>query len=59
MFGEGGQIVIHLLGQGMLYEVHRNKVAMLTAIEKRRAVRLCASIFAVITFAVVYWIVYR
>ena len=51
--------MIHLLGQGMLYEVHRNKIAMLTAIEKRRALRLCASIFAVITFAVVYWIVYQ
>ena len=48
-----------LCSNGFLYNVNRHRQKFLTAIEKRRAVRLCASIFAVITFAVIYWIVYQ
>ena len=45
--------MIHLLGQGMLYEVHRNKVDMLTAIEKRRAFWMLVGFSACVTVATI------
>ena len=48
--------MIQMLGQGMLYQVHRHRIYWLTKLERRRVLRLLSGIVGCITAAVLLWI---
>jgi len=51
--------MIHTLSSSLaLYHIHRNRVAMLTAMEKRRAIMLLSGIVACVTLVSYIFIVY-
>jgi hypothetical protein len=49
-------MIIPTLGTGQLYRVRRFRYQMLTAMERRRAMRLTCAIAACVTIAVLLWI---
>jgi len=51
-------MIIPTLGTGQLYQVHRNKVEMLTKMEKRRAFFLVCGITICVSIVTYVWIMY-
>lgn len=50
--------MITLLGEGILYDLHRNKHAMLLQSEKRKALFLVCMITLCVTIATLIYIIY-
>jgi len=51
--------MIPTLGTGLLYRVNRDKVQMLTAMERRKAFMFCFGIAVCVTVSVLIWIIYK
>jgi hypothetical protein len=49
-------MIIPTLGTGQLYRVHHERAQMLTEIERRRAIKLCAGVAVCLAGAVLLWI---
>jgi len=50
--------MIIMLGQGLLYDLHRQRHAMMLRYEKRKAFVYCCLITVCVTGSVLLWIIY-